>query len=142
MNALAHFLGRWKSSVTVTQADGTTTSYEATNVFSNISGNEFVEDRAVGADGKSGHIGIWYEKDGKYHSVYFISPGLQRIEFVYVWDATKQQMRGESSLPDGSMMKAVDSIIDDNHYRWEIDHISSEGVTLLKMAGEQSRVTS
>jgi len=140
MNALNHFLGHWKGNVTVTQADGNNISYKTTNVFANIAGTEFIEDRAVGVDEQSGHIGIWYEQDGKYHSVYFISPGLQRIEFMYDWDDETQQMVGESSFPDGSIMKAVDTIIDDNHYTWEIVHINADGTTLLTMRGEQSRI--
>ena len=140
MNALNHFLGKWKSFVTVTQADEASISYETTNTFSYLSGDEFVEDRALGEDEQTGHIGIWYEEEGKYHSVYFISPGKQRIKFVYDWDPAKLQMEGKAPLPDGSTMKAIDTVIDKNHYRWEIIHTNAEGDILLNMIGEQSRV--
>jgi|GEM_PF-5331630 len=142
MNALSHFIGHWKSKVSVTPADGNIISYETDNIFSCLSGGEFVEDRAVGPDGQSGHIGIWYKDGENYRSVYFISPGKQRIEFVYKWNEDTLEMKGEAPLPDGSTMKAVDKVIDENHYRWEIDHVSADGVSLLKMVGLQSRVTS
>jgi len=107
MNALSHFIGSWKSVVTVTQANGDVISYKTSNTFSHLTGGDFVEDRAVGADEQSGHIGIWYQDADRYRSVYFI---------------------------------AVDIIIDENNYKWTIEHISSEGATLLRMEGLQSRV--
>ena len=60
MEVLEYFLGKWASSVSIKNADGTSHSYDTSNEFSYLAGNEFIQDKAIAPDGESGHLGIWH----------------------------------------------------------------------------------
>ena len=142
MDAMKNFIGRWKSTVTVENADGSSQAYETTNEYAYLPGMEFVEDRAVGPDGKSGHLAIWRYDAGAdtYHSTYFLSPGNQFIQFAYQWNSHEKTLLGEALMPDGSIMKAKDVILDEDTYTWEIVIHSPEDVPLSTIFGVQNRI--
>lgn len=143
MTALEHFIGKWKSSVSVTEPDGSTREYETRNEFKRTLDGEFVEDRACSDDASIQHLGVWrYDPASEqYYSWYFMSPGGQVVTFAYRWDESEKALIGEAPLGESMKMSARYAVVDSEHHTWEITVVDGSGKTLSTMKGNQERIS-